>query len=114
MIKVVLHDNRFLTVDIFFHAVITCQNLYDPTYGRVNVTGYTPGYKAHYKCDYGYKLVGEAYRECLYTGYWGGEEPVCERKGQHSQYIAGYVIQLLSIQESPALTLKLHYTARLL
>ena len=76
----VLHDNTFLTVDIFFHAVITCQNLYDPTYGRVNVTGYTPGYKAHYKCDYGYKLVGEAYRECLYTGYWGGEEPVCERK----------------------------------
>ena len=76
----VLYDNTFLIVDIFFCAVITCQDLYDPTYGRVNVTGYTPGYKAHYKCDYGYKLVGEAYRECLYTGYWGGEEPVCERK----------------------------------
>ena len=44
------------------------------------MTGYTPGYKAHYKCDYGYKLIGEAYRECLYSGYWGGEEPVCERK----------------------------------
>ena len=46
------------------------------------MTGYTPGYKAHYKCDYGYKLIGEAYRECLYSGYWGGEEPVCERKSE--------------------------------
>ena len=62
------------------YTVIRCQDLDDPSYGKVNVTGYTPGYKAHYKCDYGYELVGEAYRECLYNGKWSGEEPVCERK----------------------------------
>jgi CUB/sushi domain-containing protein len=61
-------------------AAITCQDLDDPAYGRVDVTGNGIGHKAHYKCDYGYQLVGEAYRECLHTGYWGGKEPVCERK----------------------------------
>ena len=46
------------------------------------VTGNTPGYTAHYKCVYkcvySYELVSEAYSECLYNGYWRGEEPACE------------------------------------
>lgn len=69
-----------LLMDVFSHAAITCPDIDDPSYGRVNVTGNTPGYTAHYKCDYGYELAGEAYRECLYNGYWSGEEPVCERE----------------------------------
>ena len=36
-----------------------CPDLYDPSYGRVNVTGNTPGYMAHYKCDHGYQLAGD-------------------------------------------------------
>ena len=59
---------------------ITCPDLDDPRYGSVNVTGNTPGYTAHYECDYGYELVGGLYRECLYNGYWSGKEPVCKRK----------------------------------
>ena len=79
MTKALLHDT-LLIIDTFSCAVIECPDLDDPSYGKVNVTGNTPGYEAHYKCDYGYELVGEAYRECLYNGYWSGEEPACERK----------------------------------
>ena len=70
----------------FLLTGITCPDLDDPSYGKVNVTGNIPGYKAHYKCDYGYRLVGEAYRRCLDTGYWSGEEPVCQRKKLLGRY----------------------------
>ena len=74
-------QERYQYISTAFYTVINkCQDLDHPSYGKVNVTGYAPGYKAHYKCDYGYELVGEAYRECLYNGKWSGKEPVCERK----------------------------------
>ena len=34
----------------------------------------------HYVCEKGYKLVGNAWRKCLYNGYWSGMQPVCKRK----------------------------------
>ena len=68
---------KFFMIEII---IITCPDLYDPSYGSVNMTDNTPGSTAHYECDYGFKLVGDAYRECLYNGYWSGKEPVCKRK----------------------------------
>ena len=49
----------------------------DPPYGSIKRTGYTPGSTIHYTCKKGFKLVGDAWQKCLYTGYWSGEEPVC-------------------------------------
>ena len=63
-----------------FSLEILCPDLTDPEYGRVNQTSNKPGSTAHYECDYGFKLVGDRYRECLYNGYWEGNEPVCKRK----------------------------------
>ena len=66
---------KFFMIEII---IITCPDLYDPPYGSVNMTDNTPGSTAHYECDYGFKLVGDAYRECLYNGYWSGKAPVCK------------------------------------
>ena len=59
-------------------SVIQCPKLDDPMYGEVNVSDNCPGSGAHYKCDYGYKLVGDEYRECQNNGYWSGKRPVCK------------------------------------
>ena len=59
---------------------IKCHELDEPTYGSVNVTDYSPDSHAYYYCKKGYKLVGDAYRVCLYSGYWNKEAPVCKRK----------------------------------
>ena len=64
-----------------------CPDLDDPRYGSVNVTDNTNGSTAHYECDEGFKLVGDAYRECLDTGYWSDEEPVCKSKQSAYNYV---------------------------
>ena len=69
----------------FFSLEILCPDLTDPEYGSVNQTSNKPGSTAHYECDYGFKLVGNRYRVCLYNGYWEGNEPVCKRK--HISYL---------------------------
>lgn len=62
------------------HAAITgCPRLRDPDYGSVQVSGYTPGSTALYRCNSGYKLVGLTLRKC-YNGRWTGKEPVCQSK----------------------------------
>lgn len=58
--------------------ITTCPELDDPQYGSVNYTYNTPGATAHYKCNKGFKLVGDEYRECIHNGYWSGKEPVCK------------------------------------
>ena len=78
-----LQDQYQILVHLHAHdacTAIRCSNLDDPRYGKVNVAGTTPKSTAHYTCDYGYKLVGNASRECLYNGYWSGKESVCESK----------------------------------
>ena len=95
----------------FSLEIIRCSDLYDPLYGSVNQTGNKPGSTAHYECDYGFKLVGDAWRKCLYNGYWSGQEPVCKRK-QHA--IRAYEISVIDLliklhmQRSYALTLMIH------
>ena len=58
--------------------IIRCPDLNDPPNGRVNQTGNKPGDTADYECDDGFKLVGDKYRECLKTGDFDGEEPICK------------------------------------
>lgn len=63
------------------HAAIPkCPDLDDPNYGDVDVTGNTPGSKAIYTCDSGFKLVGNRKRFCQKNGYWTGRDPICKRK----------------------------------
>ena len=46
--------------------------------GSVHVSGTTPGSRADYKCDDGFKLKGMELRECQDNGQWTGEAPVCK------------------------------------
>ena len=58
--------------------MVQCSDLDDPRYGNVKVSGTTPGSKADYECNSGFKLVGVARRKCQDNGYWTGEAPVCK------------------------------------
>ena len=62
------------------HLAITCDDLPDPTYGSVTLTGNRVGAYANYKCDYGFQINGDNQRVCLSTGKWSGAAPVCDRK----------------------------------
>ncbi|XP_062518035.1 sushi, von Willebrand factor type A, EGF and pentraxin domain-containing protein 1-like isoform X2 [Corticium candelabrum] len=50
----------------------SCDELVNPTYGSVQVSGDT----AIYRCIYGYRLVGSKTRTCVY-GSWDGYQPHC-------------------------------------
>lgn len=66
---------------IYLHTAATiCPVLYAPAHGSVVATSRTPGSKANYECDEGYKLVGTAWRKCLDDCTWSFEEPLCKRK----------------------------------
>ena len=55
-----------------------CGKLPHPDYGKV----YVKDYSATYKCDYGYKLVGD-YRRVCKNGYWLGDAPYCVKTYKH-------------------------------
>ena len=60
-----------------------CDNLSDPPFGDVSLSGNSIGDVATYVCDPGFELVGQPTRTCeqlnLPTAGWSGEEPVCRR-----------------------------------
>lgn len=56
---------------------IICPNLSSPSYGSVSLSGLTVGSTASYKCNNGFILIGSSTRQCLATGYWSGEVPIC-------------------------------------
>ena len=60
-----------------FPWAVVCEYLDAPDYGKVEHTGIYPGNKAKFSCNYGYKLVGDEVRTCLYNGYWSGSQPKC-------------------------------------
>ena len=73
---------------IFFLTLkVECIHLENPEYGRVYYEGVNVGDKANYSCDYGYKLVGESVRKCLYNGYWSGELPQCKKSKRRSSKV---------------------------
>ena len=61
-----------------------CQELEDPEFGSVQVTGNMEGDSATYMCDPTYTLQGNASRTCEVNAQgdfqWSGEEPTCECK----------------------------------
>ena len=59
--------------------IVECNYLNDLEYGEINYEGVSFGDKANHSCHYGYKLVGESVRKCLYSGEWSGEEPLCKK-----------------------------------
>ncbi|XP_023237075.1 CUB and sushi domain-containing protein 3-like [Centruroides sculpturatus] len=56
-------------------------------YSRVNVSDshLIPGTAASYSCEEGYRLFGSSTRNCLSTGTWSGEEPVCAVNVAHGK-----------------------------
>ena len=62
---------------LFQFSKVECDYLEHLEYGEVNHDGVYYGDNATYSCHYGYKLVGESIRKCLYDGNWSGEEPKC-------------------------------------
>ena len=84
-----MHNKIIIIMNISSEIILRCPELEDPPYGSVNQTGNKPGSTAHYDCDYGFKLVGDEYRECLYTGYWNGSEPICK-----SIYIMIHIVRV--------------------
>ena len=60
--------------------VVKCADLEPLRHGNVHVSGNTPGSRADYKCNGGFRLEGVAWRKCQENGQWSGEAPVCESK----------------------------------
>ena len=71
---------HFCPVKTFFSLAITCDDLPDPQYGSVTLTGNRVGAYANYECDFGFQLSGDSQRVCLSSGAWSGEAPTCVRK----------------------------------
>lgn len=57
-----------------------CPPLKHPSNGEVAFDTGVVGDTALYRCFLDYLLFGESTRECLHTGNWSGEEPVCQSK----------------------------------
>ena len=78
------YDNNSITVKFWIPIPntttgIECPDLDDPKYGTVRVSGTTPGSRADYKCNAGFKLIGVASRKCQDNGQWTGQAPTCKR-----------------------------------
>ena len=54
-----------------------CPSLPDPEFGMVQLTGRMIASKAIYNCSRGYRIEGDQERECLLSGMWSGNQPVC-------------------------------------
>ena len=59
-------------------VVVGCPVLEDPINGTVVVSGRTVGSVANYTCVSGHLLTGVMIRECLVTGEWSDQAPICE------------------------------------
>ncbi|KAK7100185.1 sushi, von Willebrand factor type A, EGF and pentraxin domain-containing protein 1-like isoform X2 [Littorina saxatilis] len=58
--------------------IVSCPPPGDILNGVVVLTEFTYGSSVTYSCHEGYTLVGSSQRECLESGEWAGEGPVCE------------------------------------
>lgn len=61
-------------------AGVRCPMLYAPIYGSVEINETQYESTVRYYCDHGYKLLGNAYRTCDYSGQWTNDAPSCIRK----------------------------------
>ncbi|KAK6179269.1 hypothetical protein SNE40_011671 [Patella caerulea] len=56
---------------------IVCPDLENIEFGSVTIQSNTPTGLARYSCIPGYELFGEESRECLVTGAWEEQDPIC-------------------------------------
>ena len=60
-------------------TVVDCGELPAPANGGVEYDEDTTfGSDAIFSCNRGYDLVGDKVRECLYTGLWSLNQPICK------------------------------------
>lgn len=87
-------QNESETCFFFFFVIVRdCGDLSDPADGSVTVDKTLEGGVATYKCDRGFKLVGNLTRVCEKTGQWSGGEPTCQGECQNSR-LSSLVISL--------------------
>lgn len=60
-----------------YSTAVMCPILPDPEFGMVQLTGRALTSKALYSCLRGFRIVGDQERECLISGMWSGNQPVC-------------------------------------
>ena len=64
-----------------FLYLLDCPTIPDPMYGQVNITGTQLGQIAIFRCDHGYRLVGQASLVCETGGQWNNAPPACQLIG---------------------------------
>ena len=70
-----------LSVLSFNHTAKDCGPLLGPADGAVDLSSGTEfGATALFSCDAGFDMIGTFTRDCLSTGLWSGENPICDRK----------------------------------
>ena len=58
----------------------SCGDPGSPENGKKKSLLFTFKSKVYFECNYGYKLVGDKYRQCQSNQKWSGQKPTCERK----------------------------------
>ena len=67
-----------------FIAAIDCGILEDIFNGFVEFDSTLFGSIASYTCRDGFVLMGKGIRQCIESGQWSGDEPVCQGLKPHS------------------------------
>ena len=58
----------------------SCGDPGSPENGKKKSLVFTFKSKVYFECNYGYKLVGDKYRQCQSTQKWSGQKATCERR----------------------------------
>lgn len=64
----------------FFFLAAICEEVPSIQNGQVTVSGTRPGAIATYRCNSGFRLIGQRTRVCEIDGTFSGQAPTCQRK----------------------------------
>ena len=84
-----------------FFSAGQCPNLPNPSNGIVTLSGRNLGSTATYKCNDGYKLIGEDKRTCQNDATWSGREPSCKSKYFYRHWVIQMIDCLLVVDCGP-------------
>ena len=81
--NICLFDNSYCKRCFCFAPTAICDDLTNPAFGTVTVSGQTVSSTATYQCNSGYRLVGTDTRLCEgitpTSAEWSGQAPICQR-----------------------------------